>query len=101
LAQHLVLAAQLLLLGGGQLVGPTVAGVDVGLVDPVTQGLPGDPQVLGEFGDRLAAGAGKLDRLGAERCWVGRSGAWHVNSFEDLLPSSVHVSTRSGQLPPL
>jgi hypothetical protein len=35
--------AQLLLLGGGQLAGPAVAGVDVGLVDPVAQSLPGDP----------------------------------------------------------
>jgi hypothetical protein len=97
LAKHLVLAAQatqFLPFGGGQLPGPTTAGVDVGLVDPVPQGLAGDAKILGELGDRLPAGAGQLDGLSAERCWIRRSGAWHVNSFEGLLPSSVHVSTR-------
>ena len=71
MAQHLVLAAeaaQLLPFGGGQLAGPAVAGVDGGLVDPVAQGLSRDPEVGGELGDGLAAGAGQLDRLSAERC---------------------------------
>jgi hypothetical protein len=101
LAQDVVLAAQaaqLLALCGGWLAGPTTAGVDVGLVQPVAQGLPGDAKVGGQLGDGLAAGAGQLDGFSAERCWVGWSGVWHVNSFEDLLPSSVHVSSRSGQL---
>src|SRR6266545_2644527 len=101
LAQDVVVAAQaaqLLALGGGQLAGPTTAGIDIDLVQPVAQGRPGDAEILGQLGDGFPAGAGQLDGLSAERCWVGRSGAWHVNSFESLLPSSVHVSGRSGQL---
>src|SRR6266542_2209052 len=99
LAQDVVVAAQaaqLLALGGGQLAGPTTAGIDIDLVQPVAQGRPGDAEILGQLGDGFPAGAGQLDGLSAERCWVGRSGAWHVNSFESLLPSSVHVSGRSG-----
>ena len=52
MAQGLVLAAQaaqLLLVGGGQLPGPTTAGVDVGLVDPVPQGLAGDAKTLASW----------------------------------------------------
>jgi hypothetical protein len=53
LAQDVVVAAQaaqLLALGGGQLAGPTTAGIDVDLVQPVAQGLPGDAEILGQLG---------------------------------------------------
>ena len=45
-------APELLSLLGAQAL--ALAGVDVGLFDPFVQGLIGDPQVLGELGDRLA-----------------------------------------------
>jgi hypothetical protein len=59
LPQHSVLAPQppqLLQLAGGQ---PSIAAalVQVGLLDPDQQALLGDAQILGDLGQRLAAGA--------------------------------------------
>jgi Kef-type K+ transport system membrane component KefB len=68
-------APELLSLIGGQAL--ALAGVDVGLLDPVAQRLVGDAQVARDLGDRALRGAGELHGFTPELRRLWRLGGWH------------------------
>ena len=62
-------------------VSPSAAAlVQVSLLDPDPQALLGDAQILGDLGQRLAAGTDQPDRFSAELRRIGRTSSWHMDS---------------------
>ena len=92
--------AQLLAVLAGQ--ARRAPNVDVRPLDPGTQRLAGDPQILRDLGDRPAAVPGQLDRLTPELLGIRGTSAWHGHH---ILPAgsdgpSDQVSTKPGALQP-
>jgi hypothetical protein len=68
-------ADELLSLVGAQAL--AAAGVDVGLLDLVAQGLVGDAQVARDLGDRALRALSELDCFTPELGRIWRLGGWH------------------------
>ena len=72
-------ATEFLAFGRGQAVGASAL-IEIGLFDPVANGLSGGFKLGGEFVGR-ATTSGQFDDLLAKRRWVGWVCSWHVDLF--------------------